>query len=112
MPCAPFAASVSEPASEPYQKHTMSDTSDAKDGAEVKAPDTSYWTQSVVDADDLRTLDLYEGDEKDRVHQAKIRILNHAIQEIGMGKYQVRTKRSHSFLTDSLNLSMVFIENH
>lgn len=52
----------------------------------------THWTQSVAESTDLRTLDLYEGDdEKDRVYQAKIRILNHAIQEIGMGKYQVCT---------------------
>ena len=47
---------------------------------------------------ELETLDLYEGDEKDRAYQTKVRILNHAVQEIGMGKYQVRDRSSiHAF---------------
>lgn len=71
---------------------------DTKDGAAMKNGD-SYWTQSVADSDDLRTLDLFEGDDKDRVYQAKIRIVNHAIQEIGMGKYQVNAKSNFRLMT-------------
>ena len=33
--------------------------------------------------------DIYEDGSVDPVYQAKARILNAAIQEIGMGKYQV-----------------------
>ena len=35
--------------------------------------------------------DLHDEGSVDPVYQAKARILNHALQEIGMGKYQVRT---------------------
>lgn len=41
----------------------------------------------IVDAPN-QTLDLFEG-TIDPVYEAKARILNDAIQEIGMGKYQV-----------------------
>lgn len=34
--------------------------------------------------------DIYEDGTVDPVYQAKARVLNAAIQEIGMGKYQVR----------------------
>jgi hypothetical protein len=34
--------------------------------------------------------DLYDEGSVDPVYQAKARILNHALQEIGMGRYQVR----------------------
>lgn len=34
--------------------------------------------------------DLHEEGSVDPVYQAKARILNHALQEIGMGRYQVR----------------------
>jgi len=34
-------------------------------------------------------IDLYEDGHNDPVYQAKARILNRAMQEIGMGKYQV-----------------------
>jgi hypothetical protein len=36
-------------------------------------------------------IDLYEEGYDDPVYQAKARILNHAIQDIGMGRYQVST---------------------
>ena len=35
--------------------------------------------------------DLHDEGSVDPVYQAKAHILNHALQEIGMGKYQVRT---------------------
>jgi len=41
------------------------------------------------------TEDIYSSDEipgLDRVYHAKARLLNNAIQEIGMGKYQVRSQ--------------------
>ena len=34
--------------------------------------------------------DLYDEGSVDPVYQAKARVLNQALQEIGMGKYQVR----------------------
>ena len=34
--------------------------------------------------------DLHDEGSVDPVYQAKARILNHALQEIGMGRYQVR----------------------
>lgn len=43
---------------------------------------------SVSSAADHETLDLFEGGI-DPIYQAKARILNDALQEIGMGKYQV-----------------------
>lgn len=47
------------------------------------------------DSDDAKvdiqaeTEDIYTDDSLDPVYQAKARILNDALQEIGMGKYQV-----------------------
>jgi len=41
--------------------------------------------RSVMDP----TMDLYEGNYHDPVYEAKARILNRAIQDIGMGRYQV-----------------------
>lgn len=46
---------------------------------------------------DHQTLDLYDG-AIDPVYQAKARILNHAIQEIGMGKYQASLPLSNNIL--------------
>lgn len=43
---------------------------------------------SRVAVEPIQTLDLFEG-TIDPVYEAKARILNDAIQEIGMGKYQV-----------------------
>lgn len=37
------------------------------------------------------TADLFEDGSVDPVYQAKARVLNSAMQEIGMGKYQVRS---------------------
>ena len=42
---------------------------------------------------EVQTEDVYAGDGLDPVYQAKARILNDALQEIGMGRYQV----SYSF---------------
>ncbi|KAL5495861.1 MFS1_1 [Sanghuangporus weigelae] len=42
---------------------------------------------SITSVKENETLDLFD-DSIDPVYQAKARILNHAIQEIGMGKYQ------------------------
>lgn len=41
--------------------------------------------------------DLYDDGYSDPVYQAKARILNDHIQEIGMGKYQVCSKMNASF---------------
>ena len=59
------------------------------DDAKDAKPDGLYTTPSIPSVKELETLDLFE-DSIDPVYQAKARILNHAIQEIGMGKYQVR----------------------
>lgn len=60
------------------------------------------------------THDIYDGDDSavDPVYQAKARILNDAFQEIGMGKYQVRT---HCAVTDCnicLTASIVVLPLH
>lgn len=39
--------------------------------------------------------DMFEEGSVDPVYQAKARVLNAALQEIGMGKYQVRRFRPH-----------------
>lgn len=45
--------------------------------------------------DDRKALvDLYEDASIDPVYQAKARVLNQAIHEIGMGRYQVRVASS------------------
>ena len=48
------------------------------------------------------TSDIYSEDPgPDRVYHAKARLLNNAVQEIGMGKYQVRLQpRSPTNLTN------------
>lgn len=42
------------------------------------------------------TQDIFTDDSLDPVYQTKARILNDALQEIGMGKYQVR-RSIHDF---------------
>ena len=46
-----------------------------------------------------QTLDIFTDDSLDPVYRAKARILNDALQEIGMGKYQV--SNTHSALGTS-----------
>ena len=59
-----------------------------KSADEKNAMDAEFNTVEIEDSDqDHKTLELF--DTVDPVYQAKARILNHAIQEIGMGKYQV-----------------------
>lgn len=74
----------------------MSDTkptlSRAASDDEEKNAKNSY-VASLSSSEDYETLDLFEG-TIDPVYQAKARVLNHAIQEIGMGKYQVHIKCS------------------
>ena len=68
---------------------TMQDIHD-KSADEKNAMDAEFNTVEIEDSDqDHKTLELF--DTVDPVYQAKARILNHAIQEIGMGKYQVNT---------------------
>ena len=45
------------------------------------------------------TTDLFEDGSVDPVYQAKARVLNSAMQEIGMGKYQVRYRAARSVLS-------------
>jgi len=40
---------------------------------------------------DTTPVDLFSDETVDTVYQAKAHVLNQAIQEIGMGKYQVRS---------------------
>lgn len=47
---------------------------------------SEYDDPKVIQA---QTEDVYDGAGMDPVYQAKARLLNDALQEIGMGKYQV-----------------------
>ena len=59
------------------------DDPEAKHGSQKDAA-----TASKVTA--LTSADLFEDGTVDPVYQAKARVLNAALQDIGMGKYQVR----------------------
>ena len=75
---------------------TMQDIHDKLADGKISA-DAEFSTVAMEDpVQDHKTLELF--DTVDPVYQAKARILNHAIQEIGMGKYQVNTglKPSHT----------------
>ena len=61
---------------------------------EGSSPQALYPDVSVQKA----TNDIYEDGTIDPVYQAKARVLNSAIQEIGMGRYQVRRAVVHSEL--------------
>ena len=65
--------------------------------SELDRVDSNYAEQfePLENAKTDRTLDLYDG-SLDPVYQAKARVLNAAIQEIGMGKYQVCVPVSQS----------------
>jgi len=55
-------------------------------GDEIKEKDAE-----VLDTVELSSLnDLYDDDSVDPVYRAKAHLLNKAIVEIGMGRYQVR----------------------
>lgn len=65
---------------------------DFKDEKASPRPGSGQWTKRDVEAHAIHveTHDIFEDDSGvDPVYQAKARILNDAIQEIGMGKYQV-----------------------
>ena len=47
---------------------------------------------SVDSASDPTLVDLFSNETADPVYQAKAHILNQAIHEIGMGRYQVNHK--------------------
>lgn len=51
-----------------------------------KQPSVDDHDTNVIQA---HTEDVYEDSSLDPVYQAKARLLNNALQEIGMGKYQV-----------------------
>lgn len=46
---------------------------------------------------DASLVDLFSDETVDPVYQAKAHILNQAIREIGMGKYQVRGRLNFAF---------------
>lgn len=50
-----------------------------------------------ANADTRHLVDLYEDDSIDPVYQAKARVINRAIQDIGMGRYQVSFNPTQSF---------------
>jgi hypothetical protein len=57
-------------------------------------------------------IDLYEEASVDPVYQAKARILNQAIQEIGMGRYQVGSRRSHFYVNTYVLNSFPVVSVH
>lgn len=57
---------------------------DAADGSFAVVPDLPIYANE----------DMFEEGSVDPVYQAKARVLNAALQEIGMGKYQVRRFRA------------------
>ena len=66
-------------------------SADVHDAASVKS------SRSELDkAIDAKTEDVYTEGSLDPVYQAKATILNDALQEIGMGKYQVRREIAFS----------------
>ena len=56
----------------------------AKDDGEKRPSVAEVYSQLGAETD------IYEDGSVDPVYQAKARLLNHAIQQIGMGKYQAR----------------------
>lgn len=87
---------------------TLPRYSQADEDVKTRSPDIDRKTPSVhVFAE---TKDVYDEGESgvDPVYQAKARILNDAFQEIGMGRYQVRTE-SPSGLTTKLTLLRVVV---
>lgn len=74
----------------PLSQTTMSASDDNLAGPDYKDEKSKINDRSTsrVAAEPIQTLDLFEG-TIDPVYEAKARILNDAIQEIGMGKYQV-----------------------
>ena len=54
------------------------------------------YTAGILPSDPT-SVDLFSDETVDPVYQAKARILNHAIQEIGMGKYQVSYQKNYLF---------------
>jgi hypothetical protein len=71
----------------------MSAHHDDHDPSKLAQPDSSSYSlhESVSQRGDVETSILPEG-SLDPVYQAKAQVLNEAMQEIGMGRYQVRAK--------------------
>jgi hypothetical protein len=61
---------------------------DGKLDAQTPAVDA---TVPELDAGSSRTQDLLDADSVDAVYRAKMHVVNDAMQEIGMGRYQVRS---------------------
>jgi|SRR5882762_7937716 len=57
-------------------------------------------------------IDLYEDAPIDPVYQAKAHILNQAIQEIGMGRYQVGRVNYFALLNAYSTVSVVSVRRH
>ena len=61
------------------------------------------------------TNDIYSIDDTpglDRVYHAKARLLNDAIQDIGMGKYQVRPDFIHREISTNTSSTVVALRRH
>lgn len=80
---------------------------DHQDAAGLKDDYSRTDARSVVADEPTQTLDLY-GDPVDIVYQAKAKILNDQMQEIGMGKYQVETI-SHNTPSPNDLAAVVFV---
>jgi hypothetical protein len=67
--------------------------------AEKLANDRLTSMESPGHNEERPSMDLYEEVSFDPVYQAKARVLNRIIQEIGMGRYQVQT---HNLISRSI----------
>jgi len=80
------------------------------DDSEKQKHDTS--TSIGSPPDERRQLaDLYEDASIDPIYQAKARMLNRAIQEIGMGKYQVGL-HNYCFLVQRIPTGFAVVSIH
>ncbi|THH15873.1 hypothetical protein EW146_g4677 [Bondarzewia mesenterica] len=71
-------------------------------------------TVAAITTENLKVVDLYDEGTVDPVYQAKARVLNQALQEIGMGKYQVCFPTSvgdYSWLLDLDGFPLVLTRN-
>ena len=59
------------------------------DAASIDQKDADVTTTPAMSLSNVALVDMHEDGTIDPVYQAKARVLNNAIQEIGMGKYQI-----------------------
>lgn len=70
------------------------DNHSTKSAALNPAGDDATTVNNTLSRASSKIVDIYEDDAIDPVYRAKVHVLNNAMQEIGMGKYQVRPRRS------------------